>query len=175
MLHIQELLGGATESRCAGRIVERLTVTSDEATKRRLRRTTDGGTDVAVDLPRGSFLAHGAVLHEDAARIIVIERTPERALVIRFDPAAPAAALLRSALLIGHAFGNQHTPLEIRDDAVVVPLTTSESVARTTVDMLSLDTVEVSIEEARVACATPLTAGHGHGSPADPAGPHVHE
>lgn len=174
MLHVRELHGLATEQRCAGRRVERLPVSSAEATKRRLRRATDAGTDVALDLVRGSYLAHDAVVHEDAARIVVVERIPEPALVIRFDLDVAPDRLLYGAALIGHSFGNQHTPLEVRDGVVVVPLTTSEAVARSTVEALGLDMVELSVADVRIGCSAPLVVGHTHGQARIQDAPHGH-
>jgi hypothetical protein len=45
-----------------------------------MRGVSAGGTSVAVDLARGSFLRHGAVLADDGERIIVVDRALEAAL-----------------------------------------------------------------------------------------------
>src|SRR4051794_5788713 len=105
VLVVAELLGHETEPRFTDRRRERLTVAFADAGKRRLRATTDGGTDVAVDLPRGSFLADGAVLDDDGERLIVVERKAEEMVVIRLSH---GPTLLEQAVAIGNAFGNQH-------------------------------------------------------------------
>src|SRR3954452_9991684 len=108
MLIANAILGRVTDDAYSGRVVERLPVAYHEAGKRRMRRTTSGGTDVAVDLPGHTHLADGAVLADDGRRIVVVERLPEPALVVRFKPDAPVAAMLEGAVRLGHAFGNQH-------------------------------------------------------------------
>jgi len=175
MLVVDAILGNAGDPGYAGRCVERLAVASDEASKRRLRRSTDAGTDVAVDLPRGSYLGHDAVLHDDGQRIIVVERMAEPTLVIRFDPGLPVPTLVRNAVLLGHAFGNQHAPLDIDGCSIHVPLTTSESVARATVAALGLTGATVTVDEVQIGRAAPLAAGHvhEHAAPHDPAHNHA--
>lgn len=162
MLIVREIIGRQDEPRFAERRVERLAVAWDEAPKRRLRRTTDAGTDVAVDLPRGSFLADGAVLDDDGRRVIVAGRTPEPALLIRFQAGAAPGRVAEQALRLGHAFGNQHVPVEIEGAELRVPITTSEAVARRTVDALALDAVSVETAEVALAREAPLATGHAH-------------
>lgn len=162
MLVVREIIGRQDEPRFAERRVERLAVAWDEAPKRRLRRTTDAGTDVAVDLPRGSFLADGAVLDDDGRRVIVAGRTPEPALLIRFQAGAAPGRVAEQALRLGHAFGNQHVPVEIEGAELRVPITTSEAVARRTVDALALDAVSVDTADVALAREAPLAAGDAH-------------
>jgi urease accessory protein UreF/urease accessory protein UreE len=165
MLTVRSIIGRREEARFAHRRVERLPVAWDEASKRRLRRVTDAGTDIAVDLPRGTFLPDGAVLADDGRRVIVAERRPEPTLVIRFDPHAPRQRVAAQALRLGHAFGNQHVPVEVDGAEARVPLTTSERVARATVDALGLDTVEVEVAPVALARDVPLAVGHAHARP----------
>jgi urease accessory protein len=162
MLLVREILGREHEPRFAGRRVERIEVAWDEATKRRLRRVTDAGTDLAVDLPRGTYLADGSVLYDDGERIVVARRRPERALVVRFDTSVPHEQLVEQALRLGHAFGNQHVPVEVEGAAARVPLTTSESVARATVDALGLSAVQIAVARVALGRERPLTAAHAH-------------
>jgi urease accessory protein len=162
VLLVREILGDAGESRFAARRVERLGVASADASKRRLRAVTDGGTDVAVDLERGSYLRDGAVLDDDGERIIVVQRTPEEAMIVGFSPVLERAELLAHAVRLGHAFGNQHVPLEIRDGRVLVPITTSRELAAETVRSLGLDGVELEFRRAPLGKAAPLAGGHRH-------------
>lgn len=163
MLQAREILGHAGEPRFHGRRVEHLIVGWDEASKRRLRRRTDGGTDVAIDVARGAYLADGVVLADDGERIVVVERHRERALVVRLDPALSSEQLARAAVLVGHAFGNQHVPLEVEGHEIRVPLTTSEAVARATVEALGLAGVEASSELVALGRERPMPAGHSQG------------
>jgi urease accessory protein len=162
MLLVREILGRQQEPRFAGRRVERVEVAWDEASKRRLRRATDAGTDVAVDLPRGSYLADGSVLHDDGERIVVAQRRLERALVVCFDPSTPPEQLVEQALRLGHAFGNQHVPVDIEDGEAHVPLTTSEQVARATVEALGLSAARITVASVALGRERPLPVGHAH-------------
>lgn len=161
-LHVTEILGRSDESRFAGRRMEGLPIAWDEASKRRFRRETRVGTDVTVDLPRGSYLAEGDVLFDDGTSIVVIERVPERALVVRFDPATAPERLIAQALTLGHAFGNQHAPVDLDGLEARMPLTTSEEIARATVESLQLDAVEIEVADVALGRQASITAGHSH-------------
>ena len=81
---------------------------------------------------------------------------------MRFDASLPPAALVEGAARLGHAFGNQHVPLEVDGSTVRAPLTASEEVALKTVDALGLEGAAVTIEPAALAAVAPLVAPHGH-------------
>ena len=170
MLLVEEILGRGGDPRYAGRSVDRLLVTSSAAAKRRLRARTEAGTDIALDLPRGSYLEHGAVLFDDGERIIVAVRKPEEALVIRLSSTLDRAEVVRQAASIGHAFGNQHVPLEVVEGEIRVPITTSRDIAAATVERLALEGAEVSFDlvefaHTRPAAGTPAPHGRAHGEP----------
>jgi urease accessory protein len=96
-------------------------------------------------------------------RIVVVARTLEPALVIRISEALDPDERVRHAALLGHAFGNQHVPVDVDGAELRVPLTTSEAVARFTVEALGLDGLTVSVEDVALARRSPLHAtGHGH-------------
>ena len=164
MLAVREILGAAGEPRFAGRRIERLTLDAAEAARPRLRRKTDAGTDVAVDLPRGSYLRHGAVLADDNERIVVVERTAEETLVVRLAVSLSPEELLRQAVALGHAFGNRHVPVEVVNREVRVPVTTSRELALDTVRGLGLTGAETSFAYVRLGCERPLefAVRHAH-------------
>ena len=163
MLLVREILGDVEEPRFAGRAVERLPVASADASKRRLRAQTDAGTDVAVDLERGSYLRHGAVLDDDGVRVVVVERKPEEAMIVRLSAELDPDGRLRQAVRLGHAFGNQHVPLEVEGDEIRVPITTSREIAADTVRALRLDGVEITFDFVQLGKAEPLRApAHTH-------------
>ena len=165
MLVVRQILGREEEQRFTDRRREVLLVDSADAAKRRLRATTDDGTDVAIELERGSYLAHGTVLADDGERVVVVERKPEQALVVRPSLALAPAELVRQAARIGHAFGNQHVPVEVEDGEIRIPITTSPELAAGTVRALGLDGVEVSVGLVQLGKDQPIgaQAAHGHG------------
>lgn len=162
MLLVQTILGRSDETRFAGRRVDRLGITSGDASKRRFRTRTDLGIDVALDLPRGSYLSDGAVLFDDGDRIVVVERQPEDALIIRLSPSLQHEELVRQAAAVGHAFGNQHVPLEITGGEICVPITTSREIAAGTAERLGLEGAEISFGLVPFGLRQPLAAAHPH-------------
>ena len=162
---VTQLHGDIGEAAFAGRRVVDVQVAWDEASRRRLRRTATDGTDVAIDVGPNSYLADGAVLDDDGERVLVVARSREPALRIRFDLGLPGARLVEQATAIGHAFGNQHVPVDVVAGEVWVPLTTSEQIARATVDSLELDGVTMMVSEVALGARAPLSVGHAHGAP----------
>lgn len=156
------ILGHESEPRFAGRVRERLPVASYDAAKRRLRGRTDAGTDVAVDLPRGSYLRHGAVIADDGRRVVVVDRVPEQALVVRLAAGLPREALIEAAARIGHALGNRHVPLEVAGGELRAPITTSPELAVASVRALGLPGVEARVELVRLAADRPPAAAQAH-------------
>lgn len=161
MLPVQAIVGNEGEPRFAGRQRDVARIRLADAAKRRLRITTDGGADLALDLPRGAYLCHGSVLVDDGERIVVVERDPEDALVVRLDLSLPAAELLRQAARLGHALGNQHVPVEIEGNEIRTPITTSPEIAMATVAALGLAGAHASVELLPLARDAPMgAAGH---------------
>lgn len=167
MLIVTSILGHVSELRFATRRREPIAVAFSDAGKRRLRLTTEGGSDVAVDLPRGSYLADGAVLDDDGERVIVVERTAEEMVVVRL---AEGPMLLEQAVTLGNVFGTQHVVVEVVGSTIRIPVTTSAEIALETVMGLGFDTLEATIETARpwadapprVGALTHTAGGHSH-------------
>lgn len=160
---IDKIIGDAEEQRFAGRSTERLQLDSVEASKRRFRTHTDTGTDVAVDLERGSYLRHGAVLYDNGERIIVVERKPEEAMVVRLSSEREARERLARAVRLAHAFGNQHVPLEIEGEEIRIPITTSREIAAQTARELGIRGEELHFGKVQLGLDhPPLAQGHYH-------------
>ncbi|MDX6567049.1 MAG: urease accessory protein, partial [Gaiellales bacterium] len=84
-------------------------------------------------------------------------------LVIRLSDELGVDERVERAALLGHAFGNQHVPVDVEGGDLRVPLTTSEAVARFTVEALGMSGLRVTVEDVALARRTPLHAkGHGH-------------
>jgi urease accessory protein len=162
MLVLQSILGSSDDPRLASRRVERLRVTSGDAAKRRLRARTDAGSDVALDLPRGSYLEDGVVLFDDGERIIVVVRESEDALIIRLSRALDHAELIRQAAMVGHAFGNQHVPVEAAEGELRIPVTTSREIAAATARRLELEGAKMRFGLVPFGRTRPTGAGQGH-------------
>jgi urease accessory protein len=162
MLAVDHILGDRDDPRFRGRRVERLWLDCAEAAKRILRRVTDAGADVAISLPRGSYLADGAVLADDGERIIVVQRRPEAALLVSFSPHLDRGELIAAAVRIGQAFGNQHVPVEVDANEVRIPITTSGELARQTIARLELSGVHTELAHVPLGRRSPIPIGHAH-------------
>ena len=171
MLLVRVIVGTMSDARFAGRSAERLVVNSADASKRRFRSHTEAGTEIGIDLPRGSYLEDGAVLFDDGERVIVVERDPEDAMIIRLAPHLDRAELVRQAFSLGHAFGNQHVPGELVEGEIRIPITTSREIAADTVRGLHLGGAEVTFGLVPLGRTRPLASGAHHhhgGGAADP-------
>ncbi|BCI56039.1 urease accessory protein UreE [Mycolicibacterium litorale] len=88
--------------------------------RKRLRVTSDAGTDYAVVLPRDTALADGAVLLLDADRAVVVRAGAPQTLALR-------ALDLPAALRLGFLAGHLHWKTDQHGDTLVVHLEGPES------------------------------------------------
>ena len=114
---------------------------------------------MTVDLDEPSYLADGVVLADDGAVIVAVARTAMDTVVVTVDLAQDPGALLRSALLLGHAFGNQHVGVEVVGAEVLVPVTTSPEVALGVVERLATS-LTAAVEPRRLGLTAPLHTPH---------------
>ena len=98
---------------------ERLKVSRYDLEKSRIRRQTDKGTDVGLDLASGEILHHGDILSNDD-KIIVIEQLPEKVISVRLKNKNMSRVDL--LVLIGHIIGNRHRPISIKNDVISFPI-----------------------------------------------------
>lgn len=170
MLIVNEIIGRAAEPRFAGRRVQRVAVAAADAGRRRIRLRGEDGSDIAIDLPKPAWLCDGAVLHDDGERIVVVVRPPEPVMVITLAGLPPDAAVR-----LGHALGNRHSALEIRDGELVVPVTDTPELTSRPVLALGLPGLALRFENRPFAAEAPPACGgasHEHASPR--ADLHVH-
>ena len=136
MLVIESILGNVTDSawkeRLASAQIDRVTMDQWEAQKSRFRKISDGGTEVAVSLDRGIALKDGDILMwDDAVNTAVVAHILLKDVLIIDMSALPAEdpeLLLRTAVELGHAIGNQHWPAVVKGNQVYVPLSVDRKV-----------------------------------------------
>jgi urease accessory protein len=130
-IRVAAVLGNAADEpwrgRLAGARVDVLRLDQAEAQKSRLRKATEGGTDVAIILDRGVQVRDGDVLSwNGAARAAVVARVDvSDVLVIDLTglAAEPAEVAMARCVELGHALGNQHWAAVVKGTKVYVPLT----------------------------------------------------
>lgn len=98
----------------AGR-VEYLTVAPDDVARRRIRLSTDKGTDCAIALGRDQHLADGAVLRLDDTGAIVVRLSEREWLALRARDHA-------AALELGYFAGNLHWKVRFDGELLEVAL-----------------------------------------------------
>jgi urease accessory protein len=121
MITITAIVGTASDPSLADRLhqldhddrVEVLVVGEEDASRRRLRGTTDKGTDVAIALAPGDRLVDGAVLLLDETRAIVLRTAEPRWL--RLTPRDADAALEA-----GYCAGNHHWKVRFEPGALLI-------------------------------------------------------
>ena len=162
-LLVREILGHADEPGFVGRRRNCLAVASDEARRRRFRSVTADGVEVALDLARGAFLFDGAVLHDDGAALVVVERTPEPALIVGLDPALEPAALVEQAARVAHWAGNQHLLVETGGHELRVRVATTPELTLEAAGALDLPGATLELAEIAFARERPPVPVHAHG------------
>lgn len=136
MVVIESVLGNVGESdwkkRLAGAQVDMLSMDQWEAQKSRFRKISDGGVEVAVSLDRGTILRDGDILiwDEESQTAVVANIHLKDVLVIDMSGLSSQEPdlLIRTAVELGHAIGNQHWPAVVKGDRVYVPLSVDRKV-----------------------------------------------
>jgi len=93
--------------------IEKVSLAWDELQKRILRKTTDVGRDVGIQLERG-HLHPGDILYREENHVIVVAVREEAVLVV-------PVRNMKEMGLAAHAIGNMHAPIEVKDDSVITP------------------------------------------------------
>lgn len=109
MLHLTTILGNVADPALAQRLhdldhrggIEHVAIAPRDVGRRRLRVSSDRGTDCAIALARDQRLTDGAVLLLEPARAIVVRLGEQRWLMLR--PRDQAAAVE-----LGYHAGNLH-------------------------------------------------------------------
>jgi urease accessory protein len=136
MLIVDTVLGNTSDKqwqdRAAAAKVDYLALDQWDAQKNRLRRKTEQGNDIAVSLPRNTFLQNGDVLAFDEASnsMIVAKINLRDVLIIEIKELLKKdqSELVRLCIELGHALGNQHWPAVVRDNKIILPLTVDKKV-----------------------------------------------
>ena len=114
LIRITEVAGRAEP----GTDMESVCMERGEMQRGRLRRMTDRGTDVGLDLPGGIVLRDGDLVRGDGVTILV-RQAPETVGVVR--PAGHPVTT-QAWMLAAHAIGNMHRPVSVGMNKIIFPL-----------------------------------------------------
>ncbi|RZD37881.1 MAG: Urease accessory protein, partial [Thaumarchaeota archaeon] len=81
-----------------------------------LRKKTDLGTDIGINLDSGIKLQHGDIIGNSETKIIV-EQIPEKVISIKLKKNSQ-----NLAILLGHIIGNRHRPIGFEDEKILFPI-----------------------------------------------------
>ena len=122
---------------------EKLKISRMELEKRILRRKTDRGTDVGLNLEPGIKLRHGDVIKNGDMKIVV-EQLPEKIIIVKLKNKKMTDVMV----LLGHIIGNRHRPIAIKNDEISFPIQAdSEMEVFTKLFQSIINHIEMTIEE----------------------------
>jgi len=122
---------------------EKLKISRMELEKRILRRKTDRGTDVGLNLEPGVKLRHGDVIKNGNMKIVV-EQLPEKIITVRLKNKKMTDVMV----LLGHIIGNRHRPISIKNDEISFPIQAdSEKEVFTKLFQSIINHIEMTVEE----------------------------
>ncbi len=123
MLRIEQVLGSRLDPAFAAQLhelehhgaVDLLMVPVADVARHRFRATTQGGTEIAIALPRDQRLYDGAVLVLEPDHAVVVRVGQERWL--RLQPRAIA-----DAIELGYHAGNLHWRIRVAGEALMIAM-----------------------------------------------------
>jgi urease accessory protein len=133
-LRVTAVLGNMNDddwsAKLAASRIEVLCLDAAEAQRSRLRKRTEGGTDVALGLERGAQLRDGDVLQWDEKAQTALVASVDLGDVMVIDLSTlldePALTLLSRCVEVGHAVGSQHWPAVVKASQVYMPVTVAQ-------------------------------------------------
>lgn len=161
MLVADTYLGHESEADVADRLAadpRRVVLSDTDRQRSRVRTETAGGRDLGIVI--GRDLRDGDVLETEDGTLVVVELAAVDALVLDLADADLAPA---TALELGHAVGNRHWDLALREGEALFPATESRERMAATVEEL-VPGVEYRFEAVSPGTFDDGTPGHhGHG------------
>ena len=117
MININSILGNISKKTSLESInFEKLTISRIDLEKRILRKNTDLGTDIGINLDSGIKLQHGDIIGNNETKIIV-EQIPEKVISVKLKENNE-----NIAILLGHIIGNRHRPIAIKNKMILFPI-----------------------------------------------------
>ena len=117
MLNINSILGNIfKDTNLEYASFEKLMISRIDLEKRILRKKTNLGTDIGINLNSSTKLQHGDIIGNDKTKIIV-EQMPEKVISVKLKENDE-----KIAILLGHIIGNRHRPIAIKDKMILFPI-----------------------------------------------------
>jgi len=168
MLVANSYLGHRSETGVEARLAdsESLTVVLSDTDRQRSRVRTETVDGRELGVIVGDELAGGDVLETEEGTLVVVELAAIDVLVVDIRDSDMSAT---AALKIGHALGNRHWDMALRDGEALLPVPDSRERMAGTVSEVLPDGVETRFESV----SPSLFDGHDHDHP-QPTADHGH-
>ena len=112
--------------------LEEVTINEREAQKSRLRLRTATGQDLGLVLPRGAAVADGDIFaFADRAGGLLVHLSRQEVMVLTLHPGLPLDEQHHWLVRLGHVLGNQHWPIALVHEEILVPVTLDRAVMET--------------------------------------------
>lgn len=112
--------------------LEEINIEERHAHKSRFRLHTASGREIGFVLPRGITIADGDVFGiKDEAGGLLVHLSLQEVMVLSLQPHIDAAEHLQWAVRLGHVLGNQHWPIAVVGEQILVPVTLDRAVMET--------------------------------------------
>lgn len=162
-VHAATLWRKRFETALATGALETATLSPWDAQKRRLRVTTDAGSELGLILTDDTTLGDGAVLeYDEASGHLTVVRVPGQRLLVLTIEGDEAETTAMRGVRLGHVLGNQHWPARVEGRRVEVALPIDERVVRTVLETYQLDGVRYEFVDAPGLPEPNLTADPSH-------------
>lgn len=121
-----------------GLTIETINLDQWAAQKSRILTKGDKGNEYPIALKRNTHVSNGDIIYysveENKAVIIKIDLCPVLVLDLGGIVNKAPEDIIRIAMELGHAIGNQHWPAVVKSTKIYVPLTVEEKVMTTVID-----------------------------------------
>ena len=109
--------------------VEKVLVSRMEAQRARMRKVSDAGTDIAINIENGSVLKHGDILLADENKLIVVQYEQEDVLGFKIKDELSSELKISVGIKLGHIIGNLHRPICAIDNITYIPIQSESEIA----------------------------------------------
>ncbi|WP_247006049.1 urease accessory protein UreE [Halorientalis litorea] len=135
MLVADTYLGHRTDDDVAARLdgadPSRVVLSATDRRRSRVRTETDDGRDIGIVVARD--LTDGDILETESGALVLVDLADIEAAIVSLEGTDVSPT---TALQVGHALGNRHRDVAVRDDEVVVAVADSrERTERTLADL----------------------------------------
>jgi urease accessory protein len=118
--------------------VERILLSRMEAQRSRMRKVSDVGSDIVINIENGSRLKHGDILFANENKLIVVEYEQEDVLGFRIRDELPSDQKTSVAIRLGHIIGNLHRPICVKNNITYIPIQSESEIANIKSNLASI-------------------------------------